>query len=40
MTANAFADDKKACEEAGMNAHVGKPIDLNVLAATIAKLEI
>ena len=40
MTANAFADDKKACEEAGMTAHVGKPIDLNVLAATIAKLEI
>ncbi len=39
MTANAFADDKKACEEAGMNAHVGKPIDLDVLAATIAKLE-
>ena len=39
MTANAFADDKKACEEAGMNAHVGKPIDLGVLAVTIAKLE-
>ncbi len=27
MTANAFADDKRACFDAGMNDHVGKPIE-------------
>ena len=31
MTANAFAEDRKACLDAGMNAHVGKPIDVNAL---------
>ena len=27
MTANAFEEDRQACLAAGMNAHVGKPID-------------
>lgn len=27
MTANAFTDDKKACIDAGMNDHIGKPIN-------------
>ena len=36
MTANAFAEDKRACLEAGMNAHVGKPIDVAVLREAIA----
>jgi len=29
MTANVFREDIERCLEAGMNAHVGKPIDLN-----------
>ena len=28
MTANAFEEDRKTALEAGMNAHVGKPIDV------------
>lgn len=28
MTANAFEEDRKACLEAGMNEHIGKPIDI------------
>jgi CheY-like chemotaxis protein/two-component sensor histidine kinase len=31
MTANAFEEDKKAALEAGMNAHIAKPIDIKVL---------
>ncbi len=31
MTANVFADDVKACLDAGMNSHVGKPLDMKVL---------
>ena len=27
MTANAFAEDKRACLQAGMNDHIGKPLD-------------
>jgi len=27
MTANVFKEDVKKCLEAGMNSHVGKPID-------------
>jgi len=29
MTANVFKEDVEKCFEAGMNAHVGKPLDLN-----------
>lgn len=35
MTANAFMEDAKAAKEAGMNAHVSKPIDLEVLNRAI-----
>jgi CheY-like chemotaxis protein len=35
MTANAMASDRKACLEAGMNDHVGKPFDLDRLVATL-----
>ena len=35
MSANAFQEDVKASREAGMNAHVAKPIDINVLANTL-----
>ncbi len=31
MTANAFAEDRQACLDAGMNAHVGKPIEAQAL---------
>lgn len=31
MTANATADDQRACKAAGMNAHIAKPIDLKTL---------
>ncbi len=38
MTANVFAADIRACQEAGMNGHVGKPIDLRRIAAEILRL--
>ena len=31
MTANAFAEDVRASEEAGMQGHIAKPIDVNVM---------
>lgn len=37
MTADAFADDMKKCIECGMNAHIAKPIDMDVLKATLSK---
>lgn len=38
MTANAFEDDIKETREAGMNAHLSKPIEPDKLFATLAKL--
>ena len=35
MTANAFAEDIRACLEAGMNDHIGKPIDAVVMLQKI-----
>lgn len=35
MTANAFAEDIQASLDAGMNAHVAKPIDTNLLQITL-----
>ena len=35
MTANAFAEDIRDALEAGMNAHVSKPIDMAVLERTV-----
>jgi CheY-like chemotaxis protein len=37
MTANALDEDKAACLAAGMNDHVGKPVDLEILIMTILK---
>ena len=38
MTANAFAEDKKMAMDAGMNGHVSKPIDVNVLEKQILNI--
>ena len=37
MTANAFEEDKKMTLASGMNDHVAKPIDMNILLPTIMK---
>ena len=38
MSANAFQEDVKASREAGMDAHVAKPIDIDVLSKTLAEV--
>ena len=38
LTANAFSEDKDNAIKAGMNDHVSKPIDMNVLLPAIQKL--
>ena len=38
VTANAFEEDKRAAKEAGMDAHIPKPINVNELKQTIAQL--
>jgi len=35
MTANAFAEDRDAALKSGMNAHIAKPIDVEVLFETL-----
>ena len=35
MTANAFSDDIQQSMEAGMDAHISKPVDMKVLEATV-----
>src|SRR5574343_831839 len=37
MTANAFEEDRLACIAAGMNDHIGKPVDPQVLYATLLR---
>ena len=37
MTSNAFADDRQACLDAGMNDHIAKPVDPDVLYATLLR---
>lgn len=36
MTANAYLEDAKDCMSAGMNAHLGKPLDIDLAVQTIA----
>ena len=38
MTANAFAEDRIRVKEAGMNEHVAKPVDVELLIKVIHKL--
>ena len=38
MTANAFAEDVQAAKDAGMDAHVAKPLDIEKLAETLTEL--
>ena len=38
MTANAFAEDIEKSLSCGMNAHVAKPIDINVLRTALQKV--
>ena len=37
MTANAFTEDRQVALEAGMNDHIAKPINMNVLVPTLRK---
>jgi signal transduction histidine kinase len=37
MTANAFDEDRQACLDAGMNDHIGKPVDPDRLFETVLK---
>ncbi len=38
MTANAFAEDVKEAMDAGMDAHVAKPVDMEALKRTLKQL--
>lgn len=38
MTANAFSSDVQACLDAGMNAHLAKPIDIAALERTLKSI--
>ena len=39
MTANAFQEDVQASLDAGMNAHIAKPVDTQILKETIARYQ-
>ena len=38
MSANAFAEDVQACLDAGMDGHVAKPVDTQVLKRTLEEI--
>ncbi len=39
LTANAFAEDAKAAHDAGMNAHLSKPLDFNKLKNMLSRIK-
>ena len=39
MTANAFAEDVQNAMDAGMTAHIAKPVDMSVLKSTLEKIK-
>ena len=38
MTANAFEEDRQKALESGMNAHVSKPVDMNMLFKVMVQI--
>ena len=38
MTANAFQEDIRRAEEAGMNGHIAKPLDIPAMMATLGEV--
>ena len=40
MTANAFAEDMQKCLDAGMNAYLAKPLEVQKVIAVIAQVVI
>ncbi len=38
MTANAFLEDKQRCFEAGMDGHIGKPLDIKLLIRELSRI--
>ena len=38
VTANAFEEDRKASQEAGMNGHLAKPYDIPTMMKTLQEL--
>ena len=40
MTANAFLEDVKKSKEAGMDAHLSKPVDIAALEQTVKRFRV
>ena len=38
MTANAFKEDELAAEQAGMQAHIAKPLDVDKMLSTLTQV--
>jgi CheY-like chemotaxis protein len=38
MSGNVFAEDVQAAKQAGMNAHIGKPVDIDAICKVLHEL--